>query len=729
LKTKVYSFRKLPVPTLRQLTFNAVYCLNVLLLFLAVFEEKVQLPVFLQVAGRMHPLVLHFPVTLLFLGLLIDGFLARRQPGNQSWKETLALLYGLLAVGSALTALFGFFLYKEGGYQGEQVDWHKWLGIATSLLAAAIAWLKEKANRFYFPTLLVGAVVITATGHLGAQITHGEGFLTEPLRKNREQTPGLSADSAVVFRDVIQPILNEKCAACHNPGKAKNKLILTDYAHLAKGGETKDCLVPGKAEKSLLYTYARLPMDDSLHMPPKGKPQLDEEELKLIGWWINSGAGASRAYAAMPRPDSIHPLMLARFGPKAGVELLDIPFADPGTIAALNTPYRTVQQLSVPKPYIHVFMGSRRTVSGADLQELEAVRDQIVSVDLGNTDLKDAHLRALAGFPHLKKLYLHNSPVTDEGVRHLSGLAYLEALNLSGTRITAKLLEELPRWPALKTVFLFNTGIEEAQLAALQKAAPKLKVHRSRVDVSDTLYYAQLVTPEVKVDSPFFHRAATVTVKPSRGKVNYYYTLDGSQPGKNSTRYTGPIPVRESAQLRMIAGMEGWKDSKPVLLQLLHLGVAPDKVILETAPDANYRDRLDTTLFDGIAGPVAHDEGKYLGFKGTDMRARLAFAAPRVFSKVTLSYLEAVNKAVLPPASIEVWGGEKENGLRRLGTIQTDYPAKDRPAARHLVTLALPPRPLRYVRIVARNKGSLPAWHSSAKSAKALILIDEVAIE
>jgi hypothetical protein len=179
----------------------------------------------------------------------------------------------------------------------------------------------------------------------------------------------------------------------------------------------------------------------------------------------------------------------------------------------------------------------------------------------------------------------------------------------------------------------------------------------------------------------------------------------------------------------MIASMEGWKDSKPAEARLLHLAVRPGNVTLETAPDSSYRDRLDTTLVDGIAGTTAHDEGKYLGFNGTDMRARFDFATPRVLSKLSVSYLEAVNKAVMPPQSIEVWGGENEQALRRLGTVQTDFPAKDRPAARHIVTLALPPEPLRYVRLVARNPGRLPAWHPSAKSTKALILIDEVAFQ
>jgi hypothetical protein len=61
--------------------------------------------------------------------------------------------------------------------------------------------------------------------------------------------------------------------------------------------------------------------------------------------------------------------------------------------------------------------------------------------------------------------------------------------------------------------------------------------------------------------------------------------------------------------------------------------------------------------------------------------------------------------------------------------VRTDYPAKDRPAAKHQATLSLPGLPLRYVRIIAGNKARLPAWHHSAKSAKPLMLIDEVAFE
>jgi len=62
----------------RLIALNLVYFLNVLLVFLLIFEEKVHLPVFLQVTGRMHPLVLHFPLVLIFVGIFLEYLITRK---------------------------------------------------------------------------------------------------------------------------------------------------------------------------------------------------------------------------------------------------------------------------------------------------------------------------------------------------------------------------------------------------------------------------------------------------------------------------------------------------------------------------------------------------------------------------------------------------------------------------------------------------------------------------
>ena len=127
----------------KQLTLNLVFFINILLVFLLIFEDKVRLPVFLQVTGRMHPMLLHFPIVLLFVGIFIYWLNSRKAFQHPAVHTIAQCIFYLYALGSALTALFGFFLYQEGAYQGEEVILHKWMGTAVSLLAVFIVWLKK----------------------------------------------------------------------------------------------------------------------------------------------------------------------------------------------------------------------------------------------------------------------------------------------------------------------------------------------------------------------------------------------------------------------------------------------------------------------------------------------------------------------------------------------------------------------------------------------------------
>lgn len=95
-----------------------------------------------------------------------------------------------------------------------------------------------------------------------------------------------------LFALQVKPILAEKCFSCHgaDPDKIKGALILLDREAMLRGGETStDVLVPGDAEKSLLYT-ATTWRDPDLEMPPKENDRLTEEQTWHLRDWINAGA-------------------------------------------------------------------------------------------------------------------------------------------------------------------------------------------------------------------------------------------------------------------------------------------------------------------------------------------------------------------------------------------------------------------------------------------------------
>ena len=91
----------------------------------------------------------------------------------------------------------------------------------------------------------------------------------------------------VTYEEHIKPLMRNSCLNCHNPEKHKAGLDMTTYQGLMQGSDNGKVIIPGDAEKSLLYrvcTYAEEPK-----MPPKSD-KLADAELALIRKFIEIGA-------------------------------------------------------------------------------------------------------------------------------------------------------------------------------------------------------------------------------------------------------------------------------------------------------------------------------------------------------------------------------------------------------------------------------------------------------
>ncbi len=98
--------------------------------------------------------------------------------------------------------------------------------------------------------------------------------------------PCLAQKPSVDFEKQVRPILEKSCLGCHGVGATLSHLDLRSRAGLLKGGTRGAGMVPGSAEKSLLYklvTGSRAPL-----MPPGGK--LPPAEIQTLKAWLDSGA-------------------------------------------------------------------------------------------------------------------------------------------------------------------------------------------------------------------------------------------------------------------------------------------------------------------------------------------------------------------------------------------------------------------------------------------------------
>src|SRR5438552_9116031 len=118
----------------RNILFNCTLFFNCLLLFLLLFYERILIPSWIQVLGRMHPLIIHFPIVLLLLYIFWQLWLSKKIQTEQS-KSIAEILLFAAALSAAVTALFGLLLSKEERYDADALAFHKYTGVPLSFIS------------------------------------------------------------------------------------------------------------------------------------------------------------------------------------------------------------------------------------------------------------------------------------------------------------------------------------------------------------------------------------------------------------------------------------------------------------------------------------------------------------------------------------------------------------------------------------------------------------------
>lgn len=317
--------------------------------------------------GRFHVLVVHLPIGFIVLLAFADALTLLGR-----WRDRLEPAVGVLlppALAAALAALaLGLLAASGGGYPSQLVALHRGFALAATIGTAAclVAWAAHRARggrltrAATHATMGVTLGLIGVTGHLGGSLTHGEGFLTRgaPASVSRwvgaapepERSPSRPAAQEpaepTVFDHVVAPLLQSRCSRCHGRDRASGGLRLDSLAGLRQGGGGP-VVVPGSAARSELVFRVELPIDDSRHMPPRGQPGLAPEEIELLRWWIDRGAGESPRVGDVLAPDGVRRLIA---GAAARGERPEAPAVPDAAPAADAGPAPREAPVELPRP-------------------------------------------------------------------------------------------------------------------------------------------------------------------------------------------------------------------------------------------------------------------------------------------------------------------------------------------------------------------------------------------
>ncbi len=712
--------------TLKGFTENALFALNIFIVFLLIFGEKIAVPYWLQPLGRLHPMILHFPIVLLLLAMLLEFFRFKESyTGEKLYQNftTGLLLTGVLL--AAVTVIMGLFLSKEEGYSGSTLQWHKWTGVSIVFFSSIIYWSRNSS--WYKASVAKAGAVITVlclivTGHYGATLTHGDNFVLAALIPAKEK---VAVDKAVIFDDVVMPIFNEKCLSCHNLEKAKGSLILTDAKSMLKGGKNGKLFVPGKPEISLLLERIHLPVDDKKHMPPKSKSQLTPEEITILALWVKGNADLKKKVIELPKGDSLRVLSASLLGPVGAVEEnYDFAAADESTVKKLNNNYRVIYPLDKVSPALEVNIYNRSIYKPEAVKELEPLKKQIVSLNLNNLPVKDEELKTIGGFGNLRKLNLNFTDVKGDGLKYLKSLNHLNALSLSGTKVNFGSVKQLIGMKSLKELTLWNTGLKETEIAQLQKMNKELTVIGGFKD--DGKNPVKLNQPRLTTDVSIFKSSLSLQVKHPINGVQIRYTTDGSEPDSlKSLLYDKEIVIKETATLKVKAYKVGWYSSDVVSFNFYQSNYKPDSMAFLLPANEKYKSEGPKVLLDNQLGDFDVNNGKWIGFRENNMEAIMFFKQPISLKSVTLNVMRQVQAYILLPQEVEIWGGADKKSLKLLKVIKNQMPVKDEGNALLKLDAKFEPRNVSCIKIVGKNFKKLPEWHPG-KGQPAWLFIDEI---
>ena len=413
--------------------------------------------------GRFHPLIIHLPIGFIVLGVLIE-----LNKNNLKWsKEALQFIFFWASITGIFSIITGYLQYQKEGYLWETIQGHLIAGILTVILSFIFyLYLKRnlvfesiKTRFFTFGHILL----LTITGHLGGNITHGEDHLKEPFNNLvgisssiEENTIRFYDDFAEkpVFTSLIQPLLDDKCVKCHNDKKSKGGLKMHTIESLKQGGKNGYVLNFDKPELSEILIRIHLPEQEKKHMPPSSGKQFSREEINVISQWINQGSSFSQKLNEFKIDDNLVRYFFTAekpFYPKK-----NLPQPDGQIIKNIQSKNILILPINKGANFFSISTINFPDFKDKNLSFLEKIKNDIVNLDLSNSKVTDSIFSNLKSYSNLTVLKLSNTKITGNSINQLSLLPNLKRLYLVNTSFQEKFIGDLLQFKNLENVYLFQ---------------------------------------------------------------------------------------------------------------------------------------------------------------------------------------------------------------------------------------------------------------------------------
>ncbi|MCG8309797.1 MAG: hypothetical protein MI975_20545 [Cytophagales bacterium] len=695
---------------IRKLFNYSIFSLAVFLIFVLVFEPFLEFPRLVSWIGHFHPVILHFPIVLILIAIVQSW---RKDPYAEWYIASTALL-------TLLSAITGFILSLEGGTKGNLILLHQWLGVTVALAVVFWYYWQSRLSKNFGGVLHgVLAALIVLTGHYGGMVTHGKDFLSFSENANAESK--VLPEDPNVYKDIVQPIFDNKCVACHNPNKSKGGLVLTDFASLSKGGESGSVF---DRERGLIHRLG-LPIDHEDHMPPADEDQLNDDELEIIKGWFKRGAREDLFYSQIGSDEpsfGIIGQMIAQSDLKAWNKLPEI---SNDKIEDLTSEYCTIRRLYHKSNALQVLVFPHGDFGMKDLKHLDPIAKNIVELKLSNLPIGVQEMNYIGRFENIEWLDLSNSSIGNASLASLQKLGNLEKLKVYNTQLDDGALAHLSRLDRLSELYIYGTNFTEQGIEQLKNAGPGLSV----IDYAiEALQFKSVLPPPVLDPHRYFFRDPFyVKIEHPLTGINIKYSLDLSDPGNGSSFAKDSFLIDRNYTIKYMATKEGWESSPVDSVRFLRSEIEPARFELENLPDEKYLGTGKSLLFDLEKGSGDFGDDAWMAFKNNAFILNCTLERETTLSEIVLSSLVNTDPYIFPPSTIEIYGGMRSGELSKLNRTVPEVLKERSELHFEYYRCKLRSTPVKYLKIVVKPLDKIPVWHQG-KGERGWFFIDEVVL-
>jgi len=153
----------------------------------------------------------------------------------------------------------------------------------------------------------------------------------------------------------------------------------------------------------------------------------------------------------------------------------------------------------------------------------------------------------------------------------------------------------------------------------------------------------------IKPESGAFLDSIKVNLSVDSGSDQIFYSVDGSNPDKNSLKYNGPLSLNQSTLIKAVA-----LDSRGVesFIRTGNFVKASFSIRYSNPPSPKYPPKNQIILLDGQKGDPDFANGEWLGWEGKDMVAEIDLGEMKDFRGISADFLNSTGSWIFLPTEV-----------------------------------------------------------------------------